>query len=58
VQQIPEQVWRMNDAEKVERRTRNLAKRFENEVPDVSRSILEGVDEILTVARLGLPPEL
>lgn len=28
------------------------------EAPDVSRSILEGLDEILTVVRLGLPLEL
>ena len=31
---------------------------FEHEAPDVSRSILEGLDEILTVIRLGLPPKL
>ena len=28
------------------------------EAPDVSKSILEGIDEILTVVRLGLPLEL
>jgi len=31
----------MNDAEKVERLMRNLAKRFENETTEVSRSILD-----------------
>jgi hypothetical protein len=48
----------LNDAEKAERLIRTLARRFEQEAPDVSRSILEGLDEILTVVRLGLPPEL
>ena len=36
---------------------RNLARRLEMEAPDVSKSILEGIDEILTVVRLGLPLE-
>ena len=52
------QAWELNDADKAERLIRNLARRFEQEAPDVSRSILEGLDEILTVVRLGLPPEL
>ena len=37
---------------------RNLAQRLEREAPGVSQSILEGLDEILTVNRLGLPLEL
>ena len=37
---------------------RNLARRLEHEAPGVSASILEGIDEILTVTRLGLPVEL
>ena len=37
---------------------RNLARRLETEAPGVSGSILEGIDEILTVTRLGLPAEL
>ena len=52
------QAWELEDANKAERLLRNLAKRFENEAPDVSRSILEGLDEMLTVIRLGLPLEL
>ena len=48
----------MDDAEKAERLIRHLARHFEQEAPDVSRSILEGLDEILTVVRLGLPLEL
>lgn len=52
------QAWEMDDAEKAERLLRNLARRLEPDAPGVSKSILEGLDEILTVTRLGLPPEL
>jgi transposase-like protein len=52
------QAWDQDDAEKAERLLRNLARRLEHEAPGVSGSILEGLDEILTVIRLGLPPEL
>ena len=48
----------MNDAEKAERLIKNLARRLEQDYPGVSGSILEGIDEILTVTRLGLPVEL
>jgi transposase-like protein len=37
---------------------RNLARRLEHDAPGVSASILEGLDEILTVTRLRLPKEL
>ena len=37
---------------------RNLARRLEHEAPGVSGSIMEGIDEILTVTRLGIPAEL
>jgi len=43
---------------KAEKLIRNLAKRPERDAPGVSKSILEGLDEILTVTRLGLPREL
>ncbi len=52
------QAWELDDADRAERLMRSLAQRFEQEVPDVSRSILEGLDEVLTVSRLGLPLEL
>ena len=39
------------------RRTRQ-PRRLEHDAPGVSASILEGLDEILTVTRLGLPVEL
>ena len=43
-------------AAKAERFLRNLARRLEHDAPGVSGSILEGLDEILTVIRL--PPQL
>lgn len=52
------QAWELDDADKAERLLRNLARRLELEAPGVSKSILEGLDEILTVIRLGLPLEL
>ena len=52
------QACEIDDADKAERLLRNLARRLELEAPGVSKSILEGLGEILTVTRLGLPPEL
>ena len=52
------QAWELGDAEKAEKLIRNLARRLEHDAPGVSASILEGLDEILTVTRLGLPKEL
>lgn len=52
------QAWEMDDADKAERLLRNLARRLELDAPGVSASILEGLDEILTVTRLGLPENL
>ncbi len=49
------QAWDQDDADKAERLLKNLARRLEHEQPGVSASILEGLDEILTVIRLGLP---
>ncbi len=58
VKKVLRQAWDQEDASKAERLLRNLARRLEHEEPGVSGSILEGLDEILTVIRLGLPPEL
>jgi transposase-like protein len=58
VKKVLRQAWDQDDAAKAERLLRNLARRLEQEAPGVSGSILEGLDEILTVIRLGLPPEL
>ena len=52
------QAWEQDDAARAERLLRNLARRLEHEAPGVSANILEGLDEILTVIRLGLPAEL
>jgi transposase-like protein len=52
------QAWEIDDAEKAERLLRNLAQRLQGEASGVAKSILEGLDEMLTVNRLGLPPEL
>jgi len=52
------QAWELADAEKAEKLLRNLAQRLEREAPGVSGSLLEGLDEMLTVTRLGLPAEL
>jgi transposase-like protein len=58
VRRVLRQAWELNDAAKAERLIRNLAQRLEREAPGVSGSLLEGLDEILTVTRLGLPAEL
>ncbi len=55
VKQALRQAWEQDDAEKAERLLRNPARRLEHEDPGVSGSILEGLDEILTGIRLGLP---
>jgi putative transposase len=52
------QAWELDDAEKAERLIRNLARLLEQVAPGVAASILEGLDEMLTVIRLGLPPSL
>ena len=52
------QAWELDDADKAERLLCNLARRLEQEAPGVAGSILEGLDEMLTVNRLGLPAPL
>ena len=52
------QAWENGDAAKAERLLRNLARCLESKAPGMSKSILEGLDEILTVTRLGLPLEM
>jgi putative transposase len=54
VRRVLRQAWELDDAAKAEKLIRNLAQRLEREAPGV----LEGLDEILTVTRLGLPAEL
>ena len=52
------QAWELDDTDKAERLLRNLARRLEQEAPGVAASILEGLDEMLTVNRFGLPTQL
>jgi transposase-like protein len=58
VRRVLRQAWEMQDASKAEKLLRNLARRLERDWQGVSASILEGLDEMLTVTRLGLPAEL
>jgi putative transposase len=58
VRRVLRQAWELDDADKAEKLIRSLARRLEHEAPGVSGSILEGLDEMLTVTRLGLPTEL
>ncbi|PWE75369.1 transposase [Bradyrhizobium sp. SUTN9-2] len=48
------QAWELDDADKAEKLIRNLARRLDQQWPGVAASILEGLDEILTVVRLKL----
>jgi hypothetical protein len=56
VRRVLRQAWELDD--KAEKLIRNLAQRLERDWSGVSGSILEGIEEILTVTRLGLPKEL
>ena len=47
-----------SNTDDAERLLRNLARRLEQEAPGVAASILEGLDEMLTVNRLRLPTQL
>jgi transposase-like protein len=58
VRRVLRQAWELDDAEKAEKLIRNLARRLEHEAPGACASILEGLDEMLTVTRLGLPSQL
>ena len=52
------EAWELDDADKAERMIWNLARWLEQHAPGVAASILEGLDQILTVIRLGLTDEL
>jgi len=58
VSSVLRQAWEMDDAGKAEKLIRNLARRLEADWKGVSASILEGLDDMLTVTKLGLPREL
>jgi transposase-like protein len=58
VRKVLRQAWELDDAEKAQRLIENLARRLDHEAPGAAASIREGMDEMLTVIRLGLPTEL
>jgi hypothetical protein len=58
VRRVLRQAWELDDADKAEKLLRNLARRLERDWAGVAGSILEGIEEILTVTRLGLPTQL
>jgi hypothetical protein len=58
VRRAHRQAWELDDADKAERLLRNLARRLDQKAPGIASSILEGLDEMLTVNRLGLPLKL
>jgi putative transposase len=59
VRAVLHQAWGLgDDASKAGNPIRNLARRLEQDAPGVSASIVEGLDEILTVTWLRLAAEL
>jgi hypothetical protein len=52
------QAWELDDADKAEKLIRKPRPASRTRLVGVSGAILEGIDEILTVTRLGLPKEL
>lgn len=50
--------WSNPDAAAAERELRGIARHLEAAHPGAAASILEGLEEMLTVTRLGLPPSL
>jgi transposase-like protein len=50
--------WEMDDAAQAEVLVKDLIKRMERDAPSLCGSLREGLDEMLTVNRLGLPKEL
>lgn len=58
VKKVLRQAWDSPTAEQAERVLRSLARRLDHDAPGVSASIHEGLDEMLTVIRLGLPDQL
>ena len=58
VKKVLRQAWDSATAEQAERVLENLARRLDHDAPGVTASILEGLDEMLTVIRLGLPDGL
>ena len=52
------QAWTLSDPAKVQRLLENLAKKYDDICPGAARSLREGMPEMLTLTRLGLPYDL
>jgi len=53
-----DRAWAQTDARQAEAELRTLARSWSRPHPGASASLLEGLEETLTVTRLGLPPTL
>ena len=51
-------VWANPDADTAERELRAIARHLQDRHPGAAASMLEGLEETLTVTRMGLPPSL
>jgi hypothetical protein len=56
--QAARQAWELDETERAGTLLRHLARSLEREAPSVAGAILEGLEEIPTVVRLGLLREL
>ena len=52
------QAWTLSDPAKAQRLLENLAKKYDDICPGAARSVREGMPEMLTLTRLGLPDDL
>ncbi|MGH2752547.1 MAG: IS256 family transposase [bacterium] len=53
-----DQAWRKDDPDEALRALQALARSLDDRHPDAAASLREGMEETLTVTRLGLPPSL
>jgi len=58
VRAVMNRAWEQETVEKARGKLRNLASQVEDEYPGAARSILEGLDEALTLIGLCVRPEL
>ena len=53
-----DKAWQQTDAERAEQELRSLARQLQADHPGAAASLREGLEETLTVTRLGLSPSL
>jgi transposase-like protein len=58
VEEAMKQAYASHDADRAQRQLENLARRLEGEHPSAAASLREGLEETLTIIRLGLPETL